>query len=768
MQEFGKTRKNPETVTPKLLYGFGPFRVDPQKRLLLRDGQPLPLTGKAFDILLVLLECHGDILTKDELIARVWPDTVVEEGNLGRNISSLRKALDESPDEHRYILTLARRGYRFVADVRECWEENGAGAGPAEVKPFPAPDPAALPSAVTPPPPWLRRSMVASVALLAVLGSVIAAYRWMRGRGRTAPEPVLRQLTANPTESWVMSAAISPNGKYLAFVDSIGLFVRSIDSGETHPIAVPPEWIGRLTGLSWFPDGGKLIVSVHAPVGASNGYDIWAITTVGQAPPRLIRRAGFWPAISPDGRSIAFQNGDPKVRGKDLWVSGVNDESTRKLLAAEDGEQVLSPVWSPDGRWIAYLRGRESETEGGQFDRRAGIEIRPAGGGPARTVVSGASLPAAASLYCMHGRGCLSWSPDGRLFFPASDRSGTQLTRYGYSIWAVPVDVRSGEASGKAARLAQWMDFYPNCLTISADGRRLAFLKSRLQLDVYVGALGLDGTSLGPSHRLTLDNRGLGSAPDAWTPDSRAIIFDSDRNGKAEVFRQGPNESLPQAVAQLPGYQPHDPRLSPDGSWFLYGDRAHLASPPDSSPQRLMRLPVAGGSPEQVLELPAAARFEYRCPLKAGACVLCQEQGRELLFYALDPVRGKGRLLGRTERWGARNFSWSWDVSPDSSRLAVVGSSNKILILADGAWREIPVAERLGLEYIFWAADGDGFFATTSTLDLLHITTAGKVNVLIHNDRAQWLYGPTPSPDGKYLAFQAQTYDFNTWMMENP
>jgi len=80
---------------------------------------------------------------------------------------------------------------------------------------------------------------------------------------RWGREPVLRQLTANPTESWVMSAAIPPNSKDLAFVDRIGSFVRSIDSGETHPIAVPPEWIGRLTGLSWFPDRGKLIGSVR-------------------------------------------------------------------------------------------------------------------------------------------------------------------------------------------------------------------------------------------------------------------------------------------------------------------------------------------------------------------------------------------------------------------------------------------------------------------------------------------------------------------------
>jgi hypothetical protein len=181
-----------------------------------------------------------------------------------------------------------------------------------------------------------------------------------------------------------------------------------------------------------------------------------------------------------------------------------------------------------------------------------------------------------------------------------------------------------------------------------------------------------------------------------------------------------------------------------------------------------MRMPVAGGLPEQVLELPAAATFEYRCPLKAGACVLSQKQGRELLFYALDPVRGKGGLLGKTDRWSPRMLSWSWDVSPDGSSVAAMGSRNQILILADGAWHEIPVEARWQPEYIAWTADGQGFFVTSTTLDLLHIATTGKVNVVMHNDHAQWLAGPVPSPDGKFLGFQAQTYDFNAWMIENP
>src|SRR5215475_9160521 len=104
-------------------YEFGPFRVDTVKYVLTRDGEVAPLNLKAFEILLALIERRGQVLEKNELLARVWPDTVVEENNLARNISALRKALDEQPNEHQYILTVPGRGYRFVASVKEV---NGA------------------------------------------------------------------------------------------------------------------------------------------------------------------------------------------------------------------------------------------------------------------------------------------------------------------------------------------------------------------------------------------------------------------------------------------------------------------------------------------------------------------------------------------------------------------------------------------------------------------------------------------------------------------
>jgi len=100
------------------LYEFGPFRVDPEKELLLRDNEAIPLAPKAFQVLLVLMRRKKEVVTKDELLKAVWPDTFVEETNLSRNIFLLRKALGESPQDHQYIVTAPGRGYRFAEEVQ--------------------------------------------------------------------------------------------------------------------------------------------------------------------------------------------------------------------------------------------------------------------------------------------------------------------------------------------------------------------------------------------------------------------------------------------------------------------------------------------------------------------------------------------------------------------------------------------------------------------------------------------------------------------------
>src|SRR5215203_676691 len=107
------------SMPAKCLYEFGPFRLDPAEHVLLRDGEPVTLRPKEFAVLVALVENHGHVLTKDELLKGVWSGQLVEEGNINRQISTLRRALGETSDEPRFVETIPKVGYRFVAPVQE-------------------------------------------------------------------------------------------------------------------------------------------------------------------------------------------------------------------------------------------------------------------------------------------------------------------------------------------------------------------------------------------------------------------------------------------------------------------------------------------------------------------------------------------------------------------------------------------------------------------------------------------------------------------------
>src|SRR5262245_9499010 len=116
-------------------YAFGPFVLDRVKRVLRRDGRPVPLTSKALDILVLLVEERDRTVPKEEILERIWGARIVEENNLFRQVSRIRKALDERPDEHRYLVTIPNEGYGFVGEVTELddlEESNGASAEVAE------------------------------------------------------------------------------------------------------------------------------------------------------------------------------------------------------------------------------------------------------------------------------------------------------------------------------------------------------------------------------------------------------------------------------------------------------------------------------------------------------------------------------------------------------------------------------------------------------------------------------------------------------------
>jgi DNA-binding winged helix-turn-helix (wHTH) protein len=121
-------------------YEFVPFRLDPARRRLSREGEPLAITPKAFDVLLSLVQNRDRVMERAELLRRAWPDTNVEEANLSQNVFTLRKALGDNPERARFIATVPKRGYRFIAEVRELRNGDEAAAASSAAKAGPGPD----------------------------------------------------------------------------------------------------------------------------------------------------------------------------------------------------------------------------------------------------------------------------------------------------------------------------------------------------------------------------------------------------------------------------------------------------------------------------------------------------------------------------------------------------------------------------------------------------------------------------------------------------
>jgi DNA-binding winged helix-turn-helix (wHTH) protein/TolB-like protein len=249
--------------TPRV-HRFGPFAYDPSQRILLRAGQPIPLEPKILDTLEALLEKRGQVVEKAELIRRVWPDAVVEEAGLSRNISLLRKALDD--DSGTYIETVPKRGYRFAAATDP-------------------PDPAETPP--TPPPPRRVRSWVAEAAIvLAVLAVIYWQFylpsRFLPDSGESA---VLAVIPVDPLSPQLAQSAF-PEGFHSALVAELAAAqgVQLISPSTVHryrQLGIPNPIMTRVLGVQVIVEGtaqlsGDKLRTVLRVTDVPSGRLIWA------------------------------------------------------------------------------------------------------------------------------------------------------------------------------------------------------------------------------------------------------------------------------------------------------------------------------------------------------------------------------------------------------------------------------------------------------------------------------------------------------------
>jgi Tol biopolymer transport system component len=170
-----------------------------------------------------------------------------------------------------------------------------------------------------------------------------------------------RRLTANPSEVPVRSAVISPDGKYVAFSDDTGFYLRQIDSGETHPVPLPRGFNAR--PLSWFPDAAHLIAGWVA--GLNEGQSLWEISINGGNPRKLVDQ-GQRPSVSPDGTQVAFLKKAPGEQ--QIWSMQRNGEHAQ-LEIVEPAYEIGELAWSTDGRRLAYTKARYLEPHARIDDR---------------------------------------------------------------------------------------------------------------------------------------------------------------------------------------------------------------------------------------------------------------------------------------------------------------------------------------------------------------------------------------------------------------
>lgn len=185
-------------------------------------------------------------------------------------------------------------------------------------------------------------------------------------------------------------------------------------------------------------------------------------------------------------------------------------------------------------------------------------------------------LPPPQTLSPIYNNG-LAWCGDGSFVFPVSDSKSYGSLRTNNSLWRIRVNLSNGQAAGKPERFtADSPDTIWN-LTCTESGKRLSFVKSYSWADVYVAELGPDGTSIKPPRRLTFDNRG--SSANAWTRDSRNILFESERNGTNQIFRQAIGSNSAELVAWGPR-ELSDGDLTPDRKWVLFRETESKDEPP--------------------------------------------------------------------------------------------------------------------------------------------------------------------------------------------
>ena len=603
-------------------YSFANFTLDPVGGHLYREGEPIELRPKSFEVLVYLVQRHGRVATREELMQALWPDVAVTDESVTRCIADIRKVLGD--ESQHLIRTVPRRGYLFAAPVT------------TPVLVFPRGQELQREQTLSQISAAPQRSNLAGVCL-AVMGAVLLAFvGWTVSR---APKPV-QPIRATPLVTLpglVRYPSFSPDGEYVAFTwtgpnqDNPDVYVQQIGSGAPLRLTTDPKsdynpvwspngrWIAFLRrhtedpatndlllipplgGLerkigeirlpntyfvlppyvSWCPDSSCMVITDATGKGQSAALFLFSVDTAEKK--QLTRPEDFLatdtnPALSRDATRLVFRRQTAGSQlgelyslqlGKGLAPVGAPQRLTRPVLDAG------YPTWKSDSTGIVFST-EASEIKGSLWtltlsERNIGEAVR---------------LPFVGEDGIMPG---ISRPNPGR-----PSRLAYVRTFQDSNIWRVEAPAAGAAASSRPA-LAIASTRRDSTPQLSPDGRRIAFASDRSgQWEIWV-------SDLNGSNAVQLTSIGLAGAP-TWSPDGTGIAFQAALEGQSDVYIIASAGGKPRNLTSHPA-QDTRPSFSHDGKWIYFTSNR-------SGMRQIWKMPVSGGDAIQLTQNGAFAVFE--------------------------------------------------------------------------------------------------------------------------------------------------------------
>ena len=668
------------------IFVFGEFSFDALDKVLWRDEKIVSLPPKTCELLCIFIENAGRLLTKEELMSAVWENTFVEEANLSHHIAVLRKSLGEDKNGKKFIQTIPRKGYRFVAPVSQMpkdtlevtisertttqlIEEIETGDVPAQtVNPkLVSQNEISNPAKRFP----KRAAIYLSLALLPILGAAIFAWFSFRSNSNTGQiqnpkskiqnQPAFARLT---NSGKVGASSISPDGKFVAYVQNhyegeAVLYIRQTDTNvESRPVTYKKGTFG-MTGFS--PDGNYVYYIALDGVNPDRG--LYRVPVLGGTPVRLIDKlSNSYFALSPDGAQAAIVRQDGEKKQSNLVAVRLDGSGAERILTTSPHQEMIlhgGGTWSPDGPTIvlpvaiaAATRNYTLEINNVMaFDLQRG-ELRKFTEetwqefGIMRWIPDASGVVVIAKRPNIRNQIYFINTASGEVSRITNDTNG--YGNYGLGItadgstlvadiWEFQGRIWAMDANGETknvVRLPSGDTIGSYGITPLPDGRIVFTTRTNSNVDLWV-------TGEGDTEAKPLTSDAFFDRNPVASPNGSFIVFASDRagSGTSHLFRMNTDGSR---IEQLTFGEGLDdaPDISPDGAFIIYHSGIYDTTKLEWT-FTIKKIPSAGGTPLQLTEGCSTPAFspdgqKFSCVLTPDAyhdkiAVVSAKEGGQLL-----------------------------------------------------------------------------------------------------------------------------------------